>query len=224
MEPNANSSVNLIRSSHTWTEADSAAGFVLRYLKPMRRQLTSALGSPSEADEALKIMIAHLVQAGFGEHKKGRLRDFLVRTIRSCAKARMNEWPEEKRDEEALSGLTTQSKNWLRVWRECILERTWRALERFEHANPKTPLYSVLRRASADQEASAESLAEQVRKVHGVDVSPDEVESFLPAARTMFAQLIADEVVETLENPTSEDVKSEIRKLGMMQAFDHVEV
>ncbi len=46
------SSVNLVRSSQSWTEADSAAGFVLRYLAPMRRQLASALGSNAEADEA----------------------------------------------------------------------------------------------------------------------------------------------------------------------------
>ena len=39
------STINLVRSSHPWTEADSAAGFVLRYLAPMRRQLTAILGS-----------------------------------------------------------------------------------------------------------------------------------------------------------------------------------
>ena len=67
------STVNLVRSSHPWTEADSAAGFVLRYLAPMRRQLTSALGSTEQADEALKLLLAHLVSVGFGEHTPGQI-------------------------------------------------------------------------------------------------------------------------------------------------------
>ncbi len=35
----------------------------------------------------------------------------------------------------------------------------------------------------------------------------------------MFAQMIADEVVETLESPTKDDVKDEIKLLGLTNAF-----
>ena len=59
-------SVNLVRSSQSWTETDSAAGFVLRYLSPMRQQLARVLGSDDEADQALKVLLTHLVTAGFG--------------------------------------------------------------------------------------------------------------------------------------------------------------
>jgi hypothetical protein len=40
----------------------------------------------------------------------------------------------------------------------------------------------------------------------------------------LFAQLVADEVAETLENPTSEGVKREINKLGLGKAFNGVSV
>ena len=65
----------------------------------MRRQLTSVFGSTEHADEALKLLLAHLVSIGFGDQKQGRLRDFLLRGIRSAAKSRVNELPENERPE-----------------------------------------------------------------------------------------------------------------------------
>ncbi len=223
-DSNSRSSVNLVRSSHTWTEADSAAGFVLRYLPPMRAQLIAVLGSKSEADEALKLLLAHLVQAGFGDHKQGRLRDFLVRSIRSCAKKRLEDLPKEQCEHINLDGLTLQSKQWILLWRDCLLERAWRALERYEHSHPESPVYAVLNSATADKAATPEVLAERIREQYGVEIRPDQVQSILPSARAMFAQLIADEVVETLQSPTRDDVKEEIQILGMAQAFSGLTV
>ena len=213
------SSVNLVRSSHSWTEADSAAGFVLRYLSPMRRLLTSLLGSTAEADAALKILLAHLVQAGFGEHKRGRLRDFLVRGVRSCAKARLSEMPEDVAQYVVLESVTLESKDWIAVWRDCLLERAWRSLERHEHANPDSPVYSVLNTATANTSATADVLAAKIAEDYGTEIDASGVEKTLPVARALFAQLIADEVVETLESPSEGDVKEEIKALGMAQAF-----
>ncbi|NND96259.1 MAG: hypothetical protein HKN47_02890 [Pirellulaceae bacterium] len=219
-----NSSVNLVRSSHSWTEADSAAGFVLRYLSPMRRQLASVLGSTEEADEALKLLLGHLVQAGFGEHKRGRLRDFLVRGIRSCAKARMGELPEADRRELNLDGVTLGSREWISFWRECLLDRAWRALERHEHSHDDEPVFSVLNAATADSSATSDVLAARIREEFGVEIDSSQIEKILPLARALFAQLIADEVVETLESPSKADVKEEIKALGMAQAFSGLTV
>ena len=70
--PNSNA-VTLVRTSQGWSLADSAAGFVLRYLAPMRRQLAVLLKSTEQADEGLKMIIAHLVSAGFGDHKHDQM-------------------------------------------------------------------------------------------------------------------------------------------------------
>ena len=95
--PPTTSAVTLVRTSQAWSQADSAAGFVLRYLAPMRRQMAVLLESTEQADEGLKMIIAHLVSAGFGDHKHDRLRDFLLRSIRSAARKRLKEMPEGKR-------------------------------------------------------------------------------------------------------------------------------
>jgi hypothetical protein len=213
------SSVNLVRSSHPWTKADSAAGFVLRYLAPMRRQLIALLGSEQQADEALKLLLAHLVSAGFGDYKNGRLRDFLVRGLRSAAKSRLSELPKDETSHVDLEQLTIESKEWLRLWREGLLERAWRSLERKEHAEPDSPVYSVLHLATTNPGATPEMLAVQVNTEFGLQIDQRVVREVLPEARAMFAQLVADEVAETLETPTIEEVKREIGQLGLGKAF-----
>ena len=223
------SSVNLVRSSHSWTEADSAAGFVLRYLTAMRRQLTEIMGSTREADESLRLLLAHLVTAGFGDNKRGRLRDFLVRGVRSSAKARVAELPEDKRPELNLDEIKLDSKTWLQCWRDCLLERAWRSLERHEHADPQSIAYTVLKTATDNPKSSPAELIGMVQKRLGKYAPPKELIGSLDAttlseklseARALFAQLIADEVVETLQSPDPDAVKQEITSLGLGRAFD----
>jgi hypothetical protein len=223
-DPQRSSTVNLVRSSHPWTQADSAAGFVLRYLAPMRRQLTSVFGSTEQADEALKLLLGHLVSAGFGDHRQGRLRDFLLRGIRSAAKALVNEMPENKRPDLNLDEVTLGSKEWIGFWREGLLERAWRSLEREEHAEPGSPVFSVLHCSTANPQSSPSMLVVQIASETGAKTDEATVQATLPLARALFAQLVADEVAETLENPTSEDVKREISQLGLGKAFSGVSV
>ncbi|MGB7327391.1 MAG: hypothetical protein WBD31_21120 [Rubripirellula sp.] len=218
------SSINLVRSSHPWTQADSAAGFVLRYLSPMRRQLTTILGSSDLADEALKLLLGHLVSVGFGEHKRGRLRDFLLRGIRSAAKSAVAELPEGDRPTLDLESITLESKQWLTLWREGLLERAWRSLERQEHASPESPVYTVLHGATKSTPATPAMLVLQIASESGLKIDEEAVQKTLAEARTLFAQLIADEVAETLESPTSEDVKREIAQLGLGKAFSGIAV
>lgn len=223
-DPQRSSTVNLVRSSHPWTKADSAAGFVLRYLAAMRRQLTATLGSVSAADEALNLLLTHLVSAGFGEYRKGRLRDFLVRGLRSAARAKLNEMPEDQRAKTRLDDLTLESKEWIKFWREGLLERSWRSLERMEHAKPEAPVFSVLHGATANPQATPEMLVVQIATDSGVQTDAATIRVTLPEARAIFAQLIADEVAETLESPSVDDVKQEIQLLGLSRAFNRISV
>ena len=222
--PQRISTVNLVRSTHPWTKADSAAGFVLRYLTPMRRQLIAVLRSEDRADEALKLLLAHLVSAGFGDHKQGRLRDYIIRGLRSAAKSIVAEIPEPERANIPLDDLKLDSKAWLQLWREGLLERAWRALERKEHAAPESPVYSVLHLATSNREATPTMLAVQIKTDLGISVDESTIQKTLPVARMLFAQLVADEIAETLESPSSDDVKQEIGQLGLGKAFAGVMV
>jgi hypothetical protein len=193
----------------------------------MRKQLTSILGSETEADQALRILLTHLVSAGFGEHRKGRLRDFLSKAVRSSAKARLSEngQPESETHRHAVARLASKdSKEWLLMWRDCLLERAWRALERMEHQDAKRPLYSVLWTSTVNPKASLDELAVAVERQCGVKLDQIKIQQFKLEGKAAFAQLLADEVVETLANPDKASVQKEIQSLAIGSVFSGLSV
>lgn len=247
------SSVHLARSKQTWTGAGSAAGYVLRYLVPMRRLMIDVVGPEREADRALAILVAHLVKAGFSGHDKGKLRDFLVRGIRSAAKARFDEVKQEVANGAAQNGKPIQppapprveiaqleSTDWIGYWREGILQRSWRSLERYQHAcrhgrrvsselvaedaPEEDIIHDVLKVAMAYPNETIELWAGRVATMAGRTVSPDEVRRQMELARVRFAQQIADEVAQTLELSDPKAIHAEIKALGLAKAFAGVKV
>ena len=217
-------SVNLVRTSNPWTQATSAAGFVLRYLVTVRKLLVAMFGSPEIADECVKTLLSHLVSSGFGEHQRGRLRDFLFRAIRSIAKSKLKDLPESKRQGLTPESLTVDQEKWLTLWRAGLLERSWRALERFEHKDPSVPVFSVLHCATTKGKKPGQTVAQRIESERGVQIEEDTIQLILPEARAMFAQFLADEVAETLEKPSENDVKAELQVLGLTKAFDGIEI
>lgn len=110
-------------------------------------------GNEVAADQALAILIQHLVKAGYGEHNKGRLRDFLVRGIRSAARAQSTQTLEKQISEKPvpepaspatpppplnLDAAQLDAEAWVGYWRDGLLQRAWRALERHQHSQRQT--------------------------------------------------------------------------------------
>ncbi|MEM9589208.1 MAG: hypothetical protein AAGA03_18145 [Planctomycetota bacterium] len=216
--------VHFRRSEHSWTEADSAAGFMLRYLLPVRRQLMALLGGESEADQALIVLIAHLVQAGFGNHNRGRLRDFLLRGVRSAARARRVDRAKASGSQTLpqqtdIDALTFDSPQWVGFWRDDLLQRTWRSLERFQHAEPGQPLYSLLKVATANPKEAPAVLTVRLLEEEGLTISEAKLVDLLPVARREFAQRLSDEIAETLQEPDAKAIKEEIKAVGLQSVF-----
>lgn len=218
----------------SWVTADNAAGFVLRYLQPMREQLIQWLGSAELADQSLKLLIAHLVSQGFGSHAKGRMRDFLMRAIRAAAKTALAEAakqppvqqsqgepglfqdkPSPQPDQIDFTTWTVDAASWREHWRTAVLARCWRALERIEHKDASQPLYSVLRAAAAYPRETAEMLAIRINTQSDLVVDAAAIGQLLPQARQAFAQLLLTEVRETLDQGDSEAVQAELQALGL---------
>ncbi|PHQ35470.1 hypothetical protein [Rhodopirellula bahusiensis] len=249
------SEVRLSRSRQTWTGAGSAAGFVLRYLPPMRRLLIDVMGSESDADRALAILISHLVKAGYSGHAKGRLRDFLILGLRSAAKARATEIESKAKKagesvisrELDLDSAKTESREWLSYWRDGLMQRAWRALEREQHrertrtqtvesakidevesAESEEPandlVHDVLRMVTNHSGESSEVIAGRIAELAERSVSAAEVKRQLPIARSLFAQLLADEISLTLEDADAAAIQVEIGKLGLQKAFSGLQV
>ncbi len=211
---------NAAQQTSPWTETHNAAGFVLRYLVPMRDQLIQGLGSEPLADECLKRIISHLVTQGFGGHAKGRLRDFLMRAIRSAAKTVIAEQAEAggQQLEFDVSHWTADAQSWRDHWRAAVLARAWRTLERREHQDRSSPLYTILRWSSAYPRETPAMLAIRINTESDVSVEADTIARLLPVARRRFAQILLGEIVETLDNKDSSAVESELAEIGLAEA------
>ncbi|MEM1228399.1 MAG: hypothetical protein AAGJ40_22130 [Planctomycetota bacterium] len=262
--------IRLARSKQVWTRAGSAAGFVLRYLPPMRRLLIDMVDDDGRADQAMAILIQHLVKTGYGEHDQHRLRDFLIRGIRSAAKVQATQanakwvaeqkerWQESEAQGEPfiqqpepqwpihLELAATDSTQWIDYWRDGLLQRAWRALERQQHAiqfrlqsGTTEPdgnstmhtdadggdlVHDVLHVSMAHAGESTQVLAGRLASSAGRTINDRNLQQQLHEARILFAQFLADEVASTLDDPSPATVRSEIQTLRLHHAFSDVTV
>ncbi len=225
-EPNTHSgdssATRWFRASQSWTEASSAAGFSLRYLIPVRRQLIALLGSEDEADEGLGLLISHLVKAGFGDRSGVRLRDHLLKAVRSATRACLKRRNTAPWNQQEAPSVTADSPQWLQYWRDGLLQRAWRALERMEHAEPSMPLFSVLHTATRMPQETEAVLAVRIAEETGLAIDQRRVTETLPRAREVFAGLLKDEIRGTLDNPGEAEVQAEIEALGLHAAMEHL--
>jgi hypothetical protein len=213
------SALSSASGSLPWNEADNAAGFVLRYMIPMREQLIQWTGNEAIADEALRRLIAHLVTQGFGANGKGRIRDFLLRGIRSAAKSAIGEVTETNRPSVDFSQWTSDAPAWIATWRKGLLTRAWRSLERLEHAEPAKCYYTALRAATEHPEENAAMLTVRINSQVKQKIDPQSIREVLESARTAFAQLLEHEIIESLDRAGSSAVTQEIEFLGLTGIF-----
>jgi len=213
------SSIGMRRTSQPWTGAENAAGFVLRYLLPMRELVIQAAGSETIADESLKRLISHLVAQGFGVNGKGRIRDFLMRGIRSATKSVVAEVADEKRPSVDFNEWTLDSPTWTAIWRKGLLTRAWRGLERLEHKDPTKPVYSILRAATEHPEEDVAMLAIRINTKTGLRLQPATIREQLVSARSLFSQLLEHEIAETLDQVDHGSVMQEVQALGLAGIF-----
>ncbi len=211
------------RSSIPWTSTDNPAVFALRYLIPMRDQILELTRDDIVTDEALRMVLAHLVSKGFGEHHQGRLRDYLIRISRAAVKGAVGtvsrERPEQAIAEFSLSDLRPDNPNWVRRWRAELVSRTWRTIERREHAQPERPLFTVLRMASDHPSDNAKMIAARILTETEVRVDPINIPVLYRESRRAFAEILADEIAETVDATVSRAIEDEVRILGLNQLF-----
>ena len=185
----------------------------------MREQLISWVGSETLADECIRRLVAHLVAKGFGDQGKGRIRDFLMRGIRSAAKSAIADIPEAKRPKIDFSTWALESPSWLNHWRQGLLTRSWRGLERLEHKDTSRPLYAILRMATEYPKDDAAMLVVRINTQSDISVDKDKVRALIIPARTTFAEILGLEIEETLEEADPASVMREIETLGLTSMF-----
>lgn len=206
----------MLRDSQPWTEASNAAGFVIRYLSPMRAMLIEAVGSEPLADRTLTLFLQHLVSKGYGNARPGRLRDYLIVGLRSALNVSLQRLPADQIHPDVnWDVFASQSTAWRGHWRRGLLELAWRRLEQHQHKHPEDLDYTLLRAVQANPTANETMLAVQVSAVAKQTVDANKIPAMLVSSRNYFAGIVVAEIASTLSHPTTENIQAEQKSLKL---------
>ncbi len=102
-------------------------------------------------------------------------------------------------------------EQFLESWRQQLLSQTWKALR-----GQDATYYAVLRLRAENNDLSSAEMAERLTVQLGHAVSADWVRTRLKRAREQFADLLLDELAQSMDNPTRARLEEELADLGLL--------
>lgn len=208
--------------STCWPTIRNPVQFVMRYAKAIQKYVAAIVRDPHDAEEVAQDFLVLVFDKGFCPENvsRGRFRDYLKSAVRYVAISHLRKRrPLELSDERLKSIMQSNSdadRAWSDEWRDCLLERTWQALELHQQQTADNLFYSVLRIHSDNSHATSEFHAACLSEQIGRPVRADAFRQQLRRARQHFAKLILAEVRQTLQDPTPESVEQELVELDLM--------
>jgi hypothetical protein len=215
-----------------WSIVNDPAKVVVRYAPAIRSYLEAILRNPNDADEVAQEFALHVLNHKFDKASpdRGRFRDYVKVSARNAAliylrkKTRAGKATALTADvERTLANpaagndpAAAASDEWLNHWRRCLLDKVWRSLESHELRSPGNLYYTALRLSVDFPQEDSESLAARAAATAGRPLRADAFRKQLSRARRMFAELLAEEVAATLQQPTPVEIEEELAELGLM--------
>jgi RNA polymerase sigma-70 factor (ECF subfamily) len=189
-----------------------------RYGKVVHRYLLGALRDPDAADEISQEFALRFVRGDLrgADRQRGRFRDFLkgvlFHLIGDYHRRRKKEPRALPAELDPAASTTDQSGadgQFLESWRSELLDGAWKALEQLQEETGK-PFHAVLRFRAEHPELHSDAMAEQLGGQLGKSLTAAAVRQTLHRAREKFAELLVDEVLHTLVDPTLPDLEQEL--------------
>jgi hypothetical protein len=211
-------------STH-WHVIGDPLQFVMRYASAVRRYVGALVKNTHDSEDVVQEFLLKTVRQPFTPEqiKRGRFRDYLKAILRNATISHFRRASNRPTSATELCAsiaadvADTADREWLEEWRGCLLRRAWQALELHENAAPEGIAYTALRLAADHPEESSESLAARASAISGRSVGAVAFRKQLSRARRHFAQMIVDEVRQTLENDRAEYVMDELCDLGLVE-------
>jgi RNA polymerase sigma factor (sigma-70 family) len=204
-------------------DAMSAAQQLLlqRYGGAVRRYLLAILRDHHAADDLTQEFGLRLVRGDFRsvDPERGHFRNYVKTVLRHLVSDYQKKVQSSARplaaDSPALANLPSRDDDpdprFLESWRDELLARTWEAL-----AAGQPSFYAVLRFRAANPKLPSAQMAEQLTRELGKPLSAAGLRQTLHRARDKFADLLLEEVAQSFERPTAEQVEEELRELGLL--------
>jgi RNA polymerase sigma-70 factor (ECF subfamily) len=188
--------------------------------------LLGALRDPDVADELNQDFAVRFLRGDFhrADPQRGRFRDFVKTAVlnliidhqRRQKKRFVNLSEDAPEPADSADDLRDMDRQFQESWREELLTRTWEALARYERESGR-PFHTVLRHRAKYPDLSANEMAEQLSQRLGKPITSVSARQTLHRAREKFADMLIDEVVHSLNQPTVDDLQEELVDLGLLE-------
>jgi RNA polymerase sigma-70 factor (ECF subfamily) len=220
---------SLFQQAHQGSPDHSSAArnaFVLQYGSAVRKYVGAIVKDSQEAEELAQEVMVRLLRGDFAgaTPARGRFRDLLKVAVRNMVRSH---WSRKQRrstavlNEEQLcdSGCNRRSckETLFGSWRQGVLDRAMAALDEHERAHAGCVQATLLRLRMEFPEADSEELAARLAEKTGKAIRTDCLRQQLHRARERFAQLLVDEVAQSMVHPTAQQIEDELREAGLLQ-------
>jgi RNA polymerase sigma-70 factor (ECF subfamily) len=211
----------------TRTRAGEAQlALIQRYQGAAYRYLLGAVRNPDVADELFQEFALRVVGGAFhrADPGRGRFRDYLKTSLIRLVIDHQNRQRKQPRpldlavaEPAAPEDPADSDEKFVESWREDLLARAWRVLEKAEGEGGQ-PYYSVLRfRADNLGASSAEMAARLTEQLHPPSPYTETgIRKTLQRARGVFADALIEEVAQSLDHPTHDELEEELIELGLL--------
>jgi RNA polymerase sigma-70 factor (ECF subfamily) len=216
----------VLRAHHGPTDEQVTARRLLveHYGGAVKRHLNQVLRDPEAVSELYQEVALRIMNGAFHrvDPARGRFRDYLKVTIlHLIARYRREQRnrprllsPDDPEPASELPSLPDTERQFLDSWRDELLSRAWMRLAEAERQTGR-PLHTVLYFRAEHPDLRSPQMAEQLSARLGRPLTADAVRQALHRAREMFADLLLDEVAQTLAAPKAEQLEEEVLTLGL---------
>jgi RNA polymerase sigma-70 factor (ECF subfamily) len=197
-----------------------------RYGGAAKRYLRAVVKDGDAAEDLYQDFAVKFLRGDFASAApdRGRFRAFLKTTLFRMAMdhhrrrqrgPQRQEWdsaiqptsPEEERESDVQFAMS---------WREELLARAWASLAACE-AETGQPFHTTLELRVAAPDLHSPELAQRLSEKLGREISAANVRVILHRAREKFADLLLDEVVHSLDQPTMDELEEELCELRLLE-------
>jgi RNA polymerase sigma-70 factor (ECF subfamily) len=204
---------------------DAQAKVLDRYGGAVRRYLLGALHDPEAADDLFQEFAVRFLHGDLhgANPQRGRFRFYLkgvlshlVADYQKRQKRQPRSLPADHPGPAVAPPATTDSdREFFAGWRAELLARAWDGLARLERRTGQ-PFHAVLRFRAENPRMRSPELAEHLGRQLGRGLTAAGVRQTLHRAREKFAELLLDEVRQSLDDPTDEELQDELLDLGLL--------
>jgi RNA polymerase sigma factor (sigma-70 family) len=207
------------------TEAAAARQLLMqRYCGAVYRYLLSAVRDPNVADDLTQEFALRFIQGRFrlADRAQGRFRNY----VKAALFHLVNDYRQRQGKEPlplgsetpvpAAEGDPAEERAFRESWRQELLARAWKALERLQ-GDTGQPFHDVLLFRVEHPDMPSARMAEQLGARLGRPLSAANVRQLLHRARERFAELLLEETRASLEGAAGGQIEEELAELNLLK-------